>query len=62
MLATAGETPDWWRPYAQQFPHWHAWRGIAGLLYARRPMTSPPKVVRAISAEKLRDKIIEAGQ
>ena len=25
------EPPDWW-PYAGEFPHWHVWRGIAGLL------------------------------
>src|SRR6516165_4509785 len=44
--ATAVEgSPDWW-PYAPEFPHWHVWRGVAGLLYARRPKSSPPKVVR----------------
>jgi hypothetical protein len=53
------ETPDWW-PYAQQFPHWHVWRGVAGLLYARRPRSSPPKVVRGKDSATLRDRIIQA--
>jgi hypothetical protein len=30
-----------------QFPDWHTWLGVSGLLYARRPRSSPPKVVRA---------------
>ena len=50
------KTPDWW-PYAPEFPHWHVWRGVAGLLYARRPRSSPPKVVRGKSAVDLRDQI-----
>jgi hypothetical protein len=29
------------------WPGWVWWRGVAGLLYARRPKTSPPMVVRA---------------
>jgi hypothetical protein len=36
----------WW-PYAAEFPHWHVWRGVCGLVYARRPRSSPPLVVRA---------------
>jgi hypothetical protein len=40
------DIPDWW-PYAAEFPHWHVWRGVCGLVYARRPRTSPPLVVRA---------------
>lgn len=39
------DIPDWW-PYAAEFPHWHVWRGVCGLVYARRPRTSPPLVVR----------------
>lgn len=53
------ENPDWW-PYAKQFPHWHVWRGVAGLLYARRPRSSPPKVVRGKDSAALRDRIIQA--
>jgi len=43
---TGEDIPDWW-PYAAEFPHWHVWRGVCGLVYARRPRTSPPLVVRA---------------
>jgi len=40
------DVPDWW-PYAAEFPHWHVRRGVCGLVYARRPRSSPPLVVRA---------------
>jgi len=43
---TGEDIPDWW-PYAAEFPHWHVWRGVCGLVYARRPRSSPPLVVRA---------------
>jgi hypothetical protein len=59
VAALTDETPDWW-PYAQQFPHWHVWRGVAGLLYARRSRSSPPKVVRGKDCAALRDRIIRA--
>ena len=29
-----------------QFPGWEAWRGVSGLLYVRRRMSSPPVVFR----------------
>ena len=54
------EVPDWWRPYAAEFPYWHAWSGVSGLLYARRPHTSPPVVVRATDVEHLGDQIKNA--
>jgi hypothetical protein len=50
------KVPDWW-PYTPEFPNWRVWRGVAGLLYARRPRSSPPKVVRGRSAVDLRDQI-----
>jgi hypothetical protein len=28
------------------FPHWEVWQGIAGLLYARKMLSSPPMVAR----------------
>ncbi|HEY6275269.1 MAG TPA: hypothetical protein VIX86_02960 [Streptosporangiaceae bacterium] len=35
-------------------PAWHAWEGVvAGMLYARRLMSSPPRIVRAASADGL---------
>ena len=53
------DIPDWW-PYAAEFPHWHVWRGVGGLVYARRPRTSPPIVVRGEDAEDLREQIRRA--
>ena len=37
----------------RRFPHWHAWHGIAGLVYAARRMTSPPAVKRAEDTQGL---------
>lgn len=60
---TYGEQPDesqpaWWpAEYSTEFPHWHVWRGVGGLLYGRRLMSSPPRVVRAESVEDLGDQI-----
>jgi hypothetical protein len=51
--------PEWWA-YAREFPRWYVWRGVAGHFYARVPRTSPPKVVRAPSAEELRDEMTRA--
>ena len=42
-----------------QFPGWEAWRGVSGLLYARRRMTSPPVVFRDVTGEGLVRKIRE---
>jgi hypothetical protein len=56
---TQEDIPDWW-PYAAEFPHWHVWRGVCGLVYARRPRTSPPVVVRGQDAADLRDQIRRA--
>jgi hypothetical protein len=43
------------------YPGWLAWEGaIAGLLYARRPRSSPPMVVRSTSTEGLRREIESA--
>lgn len=56
---TPDHVPDWW-PYAAEFPQWHVWRGVCGLVYARRPRTSPPLVVRAENAVELRAQIRRA--
>jgi hypothetical protein len=53
---TREDVPDWW-PYAAEFPQWHVWRGVSGLVYARRPRTSPPIVVRGEDPMDLRDQI-----
>ncbi|MDX6333887.1 MAG: hypothetical protein QOG05_1227 [Streptosporangiaceae bacterium] len=51
-----GEPPSWW-PYATELPAWYVWRGISGLLYARKRGSSPPTVVRGEDAVDLRDQI-----
>jgi hypothetical protein len=56
---TGDPAPDWW-PYAREFPHWRVWRGVAGLVYARRVKASPPRVVRAKDEADLRDQIRQA--
>jgi hypothetical protein len=48
--------PPWW-PYAAELPNWYVWRGVNGLVYARRMRTSPPIVVRGEDAVDLRDAI-----
>jgi hypothetical protein len=42
-----------------RFPGWQAWRGVSGLLYARRLRTSPPVIVRAATAADLAARITE---
>jgi hypothetical protein len=45
----------------QDYPPWHAWEGvIAGLVYARRPNSSPPMVVRSASVAGLCQEIESA--
>ena len=49
--------------HAKRAPGWHAWpAALAGLVYARRPRTSPPLVVRATSVNQLRTEIENAEQ
>jgi hypothetical protein len=43
-----------------EFPGWFAWPGVATLLYARRPRTSPPMVVRSATLDGLREAIEQA--
>jgi hypothetical protein len=43
---------------AYDYPGWETWKGVlAGVVYARRPRSSPPMVVRAVTAEGLRQAI-----
>jgi hypothetical protein len=51
--------PPWW-PYAAELPSWYVWRGISGLVYGRKPGSSPPLVVRGEDAVDLRDQIRRA--
>jgi hypothetical protein len=46
-------TPDPLAPLYGQFPGWHAWVGVSGILYARREKSSPPIVFRAATADEL---------
>ena len=39
------------------WPRWHTWRGVSGLVYASRGMTSPPAVVRGEYPRDLLDEI-----
>ena len=46
----------------RDYPGWHAWPGVlGGVVYARRPRSSPPLVVRAVSPAGLRQ-AIEAAE
>lgn len=51
--------PDPLAPLRGQFPGWEAWRGIGGVLYARRRKTSPPVVFRDVTGEGLARQIRE---
>jgi hypothetical protein len=45
----------------RDYPPWHAWQGpLGGLLYARRPRSSPSLVVRAADTAGLRQEIENA--
>lgn len=47
----------------REYPAWHAWPGtVAGVLYARRPNSSPPMVVRSVTTAGLRHEIERAEQ
>ncbi len=52
--------PAWWA-YAREFPRWYVWRGVTGLYYARIPGVSPQRVLRAPTADMLRDEIVRSG-
>jgi hypothetical protein len=41
------------RDIEREFPRWHCWQGVSGLVYARLPLTSPPMVARAASPAEL---------
>ena len=46
----------------RDYPPWHAWEGVFGLLYARWSQSSPPMVVRAVTPDGLRLEIEAAEQ
>lgn len=41
----------------REFPRWHCWRGISGLVYASRQKTSPPLILRDENTVELRAQI-----
>ncbi len=43
-------------------PGWHCWRGVTGLLYARRRLSSPPAVCRATTIDGLEHAVTEQEQ
>jgi hypothetical protein len=45
---------------AREFPRWHCWQGVAGLLYARLTRSCPPLTIRAATPLELRAKISRA--
>jgi hypothetical protein len=49
--------PDWWRPFAADFPQWEAWQGIERLYHARIKGATPPVLVRGESPQDLADEI-----
>jgi len=60
-MESQGGTPpgvDWTvRGLAYEFPDWHFWRGVSGILYASRLRTSPPLIRRADTADRLREEL-----
>ena len=46
---------------SREFPRWHCWYGVAGLMYAGLVRSSPPLTLRAETALGLREKIRQAG-
>ena len=43
-----------------EYPGWTAWPGVAGLIYARYPRSTPPLCVRSTSLSGLRTEIEKA--
>jgi hypothetical protein len=44
-----------------QFPGWECWRGVSGILYVRRRMSSPPVVFRGYTTKSLAEQIRARG-
>ncbi len=62
-LSTASSTSDRAQALAAieaAHPRWHTWIGVAGLLYASIPRSSPPIVVHADTPRNLENEIILA--
>ena len=53
----AGPAPPTLDDVGREFPAWHCWSGIAGLLYANLRGSSPPVTIRGEDPLDLRDQI-----
>lgn len=52
--ATAGQQQLWNALYDLEVKTgWHTWEGVTGILYARRLLSSPPRIVRAAAVGDL---------
>jgi len=40
-------------PIRRRYPHWRIWRGVGGLFYARKYLTSPPRILRRPTLREL---------
>jgi hypothetical protein len=56
----SGSVPDWWKPYAAEFPQYTVWKGTNQLYYASRTRCNPPLIVRGEDADDLKNEIIRA--
>jgi hypothetical protein len=52
--------PDWWKPYAADFPGWQVWKGVDSLYYGSLEGADPPLITRGEDAEDLKDMITRA--
>ncbi len=58
MTAVFGSAQPTLDDVAREFPRWHCWAGVAGMLYAKLERASPPVVVRGADPATLRDSIV----
>jgi hypothetical protein len=60
LMSIPERVPQWWTPYAAEFPDWRVHKGENRLYYARLPGTHPLVIVHAADTAALRDEIIRA--
>ena len=58
MTAVSGPALPTLDDVAREFPRWHCWEGVTGMLYAKLERASPPVVVRGADPAALRDSIV----